>query len=112
MTIRTEYTVRAIDNSVDARAAADACNPELMAAGDAYSLQAAEDKAKECAVSLRDALKIESADYEVWRAWEDGEKGDAVEFLVPLDGNPHDVADIGARALGVDVSERLNVEAV
>ena len=40
MTIRTEYTVRAIDNSVDARAAADACNLELMAAGDTYSLQA------------------------------------------------------------------------
>ena len=112
MTIRTEYTVRAIDNSVDARAAADACNLELMAAGDTYSLQAAEEKVEECAVSLRDALKIESADYEVWRAWEDGEKDGAVEFLVPLDGKAHDVADIGASALGVDVSERLNVEAV
>ena len=112
MTIRTEYTVRAIDNSVDARAAADACNLELMAAGDTYSLQAAEEKVEECAVSLRGALKIEGADYEVWRAWEDGEKDDAVEFLVPLDGKAHDVADIGASALGVDVSDRLNVEAV
>ena len=109
---RTEYTIRPTVLTVDTRAAADACNRELMAAGDTYSREAAGEKIKECAVSLRDALKIESADYEVWRAWEDGEKDDAVEFLVPLDGKAHDVADIGASALGVDVSERLNVEAV
>ena len=108
---RTEYTIRPTVLTVDARAAADACNRELMAAGDTYSLQAAQEKVEECAVSLRDALKIEGTDYEVWRAWEDGEKDDAVEFLVPLDGKTHDVADIGADALGVDVSERLNVEA-
>lgn len=110
--IRTQYTIRPTVMTVDARAAADACNLELMAAGDTYSLRAAEEKVEECAVSLRDALKIEGADYEVWRAWEDGEKDDAVEFLVPLDGKAHDVADMGASALGVDVSEQLNVEAV
>lgn len=46
---------------------------------------------------------------EVWYAWEDGDD-EKVEFLVPLDGAAHDVAELGASALGVDVSEALNVE--
>lgn len=45
---------------------------------------------------------------EVWQAWEDGHKDDAVRFLVPQSGT-HDVAEAGANALGVEVSESLNV---
>lgn len=63
--MRTEYTIVATDSSSDARAAAEACNRELMAAGDTHNLPAVEEKLAECAACLRDALKIESADYEV-----------------------------------------------
>lgn len=45
---------------------------------------------------------------EVWQAWEDGARDEAVEFLVPEHGGV-DVAALGAAALGVDVSESLNV---
>ena len=111
MTIRTEYTVRSIDNSVDARAAADACNRELMAAGDTYSRDAVEEKIKECAPSLRELLTIEAEDVEAWEAWEDGARDDAVRFIIPA-GGVVDIAEAGAAALGVDVSERLNVARV
>jgi hypothetical protein len=45
---------------------------------------------------------------ETWMAWIDGREDEAVVFLVPLDGT-YDVAEAGAVALGVDVSEQLNV---
>lgn len=45
---------------------------------------------------------------EVWQAWLDGQKDDAERFFVPLGGTA-DVAELGAQALGVDVSESLNV---
>jgi hypothetical protein len=44
---------------------------------------------------------------EVWLAWLDGKKDEAVEFVVPLIGC--DVAQAGADALGIDVCEQLNV---
>ena len=66
MRICTEYTIVATDNSYDVRAAAEACNRELLAAGDTYNPHAAEEKLAECAACLRDALKIEVADYEIW----------------------------------------------
>jgi hypothetical protein len=44
---------------------------------------------------------------EVWLAWIDGKKDEAVEFVVPLIGC--DVAQAGADALGIDVCEELNV---
>ena len=62
---RTEYTIRPTVLTVDTRAAADACNRELMAAGDTYSREAAEEKIKECAPSLRDWLTIEAAEIEI-----------------------------------------------
>ena len=106
--IRTEYTVVATDRSVDARAAADACNLELMTQCETTSLEAAEAQISSCAECLRDALKITSEDFEVWEAWLDGQRDDAVEFLVPMEGTA-DVAEMGASALGVGVSEALNV---
>lgn len=48
---------------------------------------------------------------EVWQAWLDGQKDDAERFFVPLGGTA-DVAELGANALGVDVSEALNVARV
>lgn len=111
MRICTEYTIVATDDSCDVRAAAEAGNRELLAAGDTFNLHAAEEKLAECAACLRDALKIEVADYEVWYVWLAGKKDAAGEFLVPLDGKAHDVADLGARTLGVDVSKQLNVKA-
>lgn len=108
--IRTEYTIVATVKTVDTRAAADACNRSLMASGDNFDRAAAEQQIAECHPSLRDWLAIESAEIEIWHAWEDGAEGDKVEFLVPLDGAAHDVAALGASALGVDVSETLNVE--
>lgn len=48
---------------------------------------------------------------EVWEAWEDGQREGAVRFLVPL-GGTFDVAESGASALGVEVSEVLNVARV
>ena len=48
---------------------------------------------------------------EVWEAWEDGRRDEAERFLVP-EGGTFDVAQAGARALGVDVSESLNVARV
>ena len=62
---RTEYTIRPTVLTVDTRAAADACNRELMAAGDTHSREAAEEKIKECAPSLREWLTIEAAEIEI-----------------------------------------------
>ena len=109
--IRTQYTIRPTVLTTDTRAAADACNRELMAAGDTYSREAAEEKIKECAPSLREWLTIEAEDVEAWEAWEDGARDDAVRFIIPA-GGVVDIAEAGAAALGVDVSERLNVDRV
>ena len=62
---RTEYTIVATDRSVDTRAAADACNRELMAAGETFDLRAVEEKMAECAACLRDALRIEAEEVEI-----------------------------------------------
>lgn len=48
---------------------------------------------------------------EDWRAWIDGDEDNAVTFRVPLDAGV-DIAFAGACALGVDVSENLNVARV
>lgn len=48
---------------------------------------------------------------EEWEAWGDGARDDAVRFIVPA-GGVVDIAEAGAAALGVDVSERLNVARV
>lgn len=45
---------------------------------------------------------------EAWEAWEDGKRGEAADFFVPF-GRSFDVAEAGANALGVEVSESLNV---
>jgi hypothetical protein len=96
---------------VDARAAADACNRELMEQGETGNLDAAKAQIASCAECLRDGLKIESAEFEVWEAWINGHRDEAERFLVPLTGTA-DVAEMGAAALGVDVSEELNVARV
>lgn len=56
--IRTEYTILATDGSIDARAAADACNKSLMATGNTYDRELAAQQIRECHPALRDALKI------------------------------------------------------
>ena len=55
---RTEYTIAATDRSVDARAAADACNIELMTQGETGSRDAAEVQIASCAPCLRAMLQI------------------------------------------------------
>ena len=52
----TEYSIRA---------AADACNRELMATGDSGSRDAAEAKLLECAPSLREWLTVEATEVDV-----------------------------------------------
>lgn len=59
---RTEYTIVPTDRSVDARAAADACNLELVTQGETHILAAAEAQIASCAECLRDALKIEAVE--------------------------------------------------
>lgn len=49
--------------------------------------------------------------YEAWEAWEDGKRDESVIFLVPI-GGTYDIASAGAEALGVDVSEYLNVSKI
>lgn len=49
--------------------------------------------------------------FERWLAWADGRQDDAVEFLVPI-GGTFDVAEAGANALGIDVSDVLNVKKI
>jgi hypothetical protein len=48
---------------------------------------------------------------EAWEAWEDGKRVEAADFFVPF-GRSFDVAEAeaGANALGVEVSESLNVK--
>ena len=109
--IRTQYTIRPSVLTVDTRAAADACNRELASAGDTFDRSAVEKKLDECALSLREWLTVDAEDVEAWEAWEDGARDDAVRFIVPAGGGV-DIAEAGAAALGVDVSERLNVARV
>ena len=109
--IRTQYTIRPSVLTVDTRAAADACNRELASAGDTFDRSAVEKKLDECALSLREWLTVDAEDVEAWEAWEDGARDDAVRFIVPA-GGVVDIAEVGAAALGVDVSERLNVARV
>ena len=89
--IRTQYTIRPTVLTTDTRAAADACNRELASAGDASDRRAVEEKLAECAPSLREWLTIDAEEIEAWEAWEDGARDEA---------------------LGVDVSEQLNVARV
>lgn len=63
--IRTEYFVRPVSYSVDLRAAADACNRELMASGETFDRDAAEKKISECATCLRDGLFVEPQETEI-----------------------------------------------
>lgn len=109
--ISTQYTIVPAVKTVDTIAAADACNRDLMAAGDTDSRDAAEAKIAECHPGLRDLLRIEAEEFEVWEAWEDGKRDEAERFLVPV-GGTFDVAEAGAQALGVDVSDILNVARV
>ena len=106
-----QYTIRPSVLTVDTRAAADACNRELASSGNTFDRSAVEKKLDECALSLREWLTVDAEDVEAWEAWEDGARDDAVRFIVPA-GGVVDIAEAGAAALGVDVSERLNVARV
>ena len=108
--IYTQYTIVATDSSPDVRAAADACNRELAAAGDTADLSAAEAQIAECHPALREALRIDSQEWEIWEAWEDG-AAERESFRVEA-GAAADIAEEAARALGVEVSERLNVRRI
>lgn len=57
------------------------------------------------------AANTTSAETETWEAWLDGKRDAAVTFEVPL-GGTYDVVGAGADALGIDVSEDLNVQRV
>lgn len=57
------------------------------------------------------ALQAEMFGDELWEAWLDGKKADAVEFLVPA-GYCCDIAEEGARALDVELCEELNVRRI
>lgn len=58
---RIEYRVVPADRalrSIDVRAAADACNLELMNSGETWSRRAAEEQIESCAECLRDDLEV------------------------------------------------------
>lgn len=106
----TDYTIVATNSSLDVRAAADACNRELMAAGETHDLRAVEEKIRECHPALREALRIDSREWEIWEAWEDG-AAERESFRVEA-GAEVDIKQEAAWALGVEVSERLNVRRI
>ncbi len=61
---------------------------------------------------LLSALRLQgftAVEGEAWEAWEDGKRVEAADFFVPF-GRSFDVAEAGANALGVEVSESLNVK--
>lgn len=60
---------------------------------------------------LEQGSDLVAVEVEEWVAWEDGRKDDAVSFFAAAAGTL-DIAEAGARALGVDVSESLNVSRV
>ena len=49
--------------------------------------------------------------FQIWEAWLDGQRDNAVTFIVPTSGSI-DVAEAGAEALGVDVCPALNVRSI
>jgi hypothetical protein len=53
--------------------------------------------------------QLVAVEVEAWEAWEDG--GERVKFFAAM-GGTLDIAQAGAAALGVDVTEALNVERV
>lgn len=108
MQVITKYTIRFAQRTEDLMAAAAACNKALNDVGETFSREAAEDQIFSCRESLRSGLWIEAKEFEVWEAWLDGARSEAETFLVPV-GGVHDVAAMGASALGVDVSQELNV---
>jgi len=102
-----DYYVSPSTESPDVLAAAAAINRRLGDAGDTGNLAAVEREIAECAESLRGDLAIE--ELEVWEAWIDGSRDDAVRFSV---SPGEDVVQAGASALNVAVSEELNVARV
>ncbi len=73
-------------------------------ARDLCAQDAGYDNEADMAAQLERASELNCVSGEAWEAWEDG--CDKVEFFLPDGVNP---VDEGARALGVDVSEALNV---
>ena len=53
--------------------------------------------------------KHEINEVEVWEAWVDGKRDEAVRFLVSK-GGAYDIASAGADALGVELSDSINVQ--
>ena len=60
---------------------------------------------------LEQPSELIATEVEAWTAWVDGDKIGAVEFFAPV-GGTFDIAEAGAAALGVEVSEQLNVSRV
>ncbi len=56
-------------------------------------------------------ITLQATEVEEWEAWEDEKRDEAKRFMVPA-GGVVDIAEAAAQALGVDVSESLNVERV
>ena len=52
--------------------------------------------------------KHEINEVEVWEAWVDGKRDEAVRFLVSK--GAYDIASAGADALGVELSDSINVQ--
>jgi len=79
-------------------------------ARDACAVAAGHDSEDELIERLESPGEFETVQVEAWKAWVDGSNVE-VEFFAPVDGN-FDIAEAGARALGIEVSEELNVERV
>ena len=95
------------ENLADAEKALE----EAIAEGQAFNDEYAQECADAGCEVPRAADFFSIVEGEAWDAWEDGARDDAVRFIVPAGGGV-DIAEAGAAALGVDVSEQLNVARV
>jgi hypothetical protein len=80
-------------------------------ARDICARDAGYDSEAEMIDSLERPSELRATEVEEWSAWVDGNKDDTAVFTVPVYGTI-DIAEAGARALGIDVGPDLNVERV
>ena len=79
-------------------------------ARDLCAMDAGYDSEFDMVDSLKQPSELVAVEVEEWNAWIDGSKSeDAATFYVPV-GSVSDIAEEGAKALGIDVCEELNVE--
>jgi hypothetical protein len=82
-----------------------------QAARDACAVDAGYDSEADMSAKLDANSELQAVEVEAWEAWVDGQRDGAVEFHAPV-GGAFDIAEAGAAALGVEISEELNVQRI